>query len=262
MSGRCPPHLHLSRAWRDQFNATITSGRLCVGCVCDASGTATNMTSEKTPSEIEAVIHECPYCPETLYTFDTGDYDVDESYEYFHKPCVSTLCTEVDHLKSALCDQCLHLRLWHLLKCMQWGPGNDAFEVNLDRPFRREQFMSKTCTFCQLIQTLLLPGTYDPAKLESGELLFMDVNEDACLQLSLAKLSEQMSSTVATVFVDSGASIFRTPTIGALHIALTGQGRSVLYSHQALLTRHSNRQDPRRLHGRVEPNSRGHQNLS
>ncbi|KAH5337680.1 hypothetical protein HBI67_123680 [Parastagonospora nodorum] len=181
------------------------------------------MTSEETPSEIEAVIHECPYCPETLYTFDTGDYDVDESYEYFHKPCVSALCTEFEHLKSALCDQCLHLRLWHLLKCMQWGPGNDAFEVNLDRPFRRVQFMSKTCPFCQLIQTLLLPGTYDPAKLESGDPLFMDVDEDACLQLSLAKLSEQKSSTVATVFVDSGASIFRTPTIGALHIALTGQ---------------------------------------
>jgi len=222
---------------------------------CDTSGMVTKMTSKQTPSEIEAVVHECPHCPETLYTFDTGDYDVAESYEYFHRPCLSTTCTEFEHLKSALCDQCLHLRLWHLLKCMPRGPGHDALDVNLDRPFRREQFISKTCPFCQLIQTLLLPGTYDPAKLEYGDPLFMEVDEDACLQLSLAKLSEQMSSVVATVFVDNGASIIRTPTIGALHIALDGQSRLVLRPCQALLTRHSSKQDSRRLHDRMESNS-------
>lgn len=90
----------------------------------------------------------------------------------------------------------------------------------------------------------------------------MSIDEDACIQLSLAKLSEQMSSAIAAVFVDSGASIFRTPTIGALHIALDGQGRLVLCSHRALLTRHSSSRDPRRLHDRMESNPRGNQNVS
>jgi hypothetical protein len=185
------------------------------------------VTAAKAITEEEAaIINECPYCPDTLYTFDTGDYDLVSSYEYFHKPCPAPICSQPVALKSALCDSCQHLRLWHLLICMQWRRGYQ-FEVNLERKFRKDQFMTKTCSFCRLIQPLLLPGTYDPAVLETGDPLIMEDDEhETCLQLSLTNLGEQKPETTVTVFVDSGASILRTPTVGALQVVMGECSRS------------------------------------
>jgi hypothetical protein len=190
-------------------------------------------TAVKAVTEREAaIIDECPYCPDTLYTFDTGDYDLVSSYEYFHKPCPAPNCSQLEASKSTLCDSCRHLRLWHLLVCMQW-PRGYQFEVNLERNYRKDQFMGKTCSFCRLIQPLLLPGTYDPAVLETGDpLLMVDDEDETCLQLSLTHLGEQKPETKVTVFVDSGASILRTPTVGALQIAMGECSKSSTYDYE------------------------------
>jgi hypothetical protein len=84
-----------------------------------------------------------------------------------------------------------------------------------------------------LDSALLLPGTYDPAVLETGDpLLMVDDEDETCLQLSLTHLGEQKPETKVTVFVDSGASILRTPTVGALQIAMGECSKSSTYDYE------------------------------
>jgi hypothetical protein len=193
------------------------------------------MEVDKALAQVEAqIIDACPHCPDTLYTFDTGDREdlYASSYEYFHQPCPAHRCSQPDVIQDALCEQCRHLRLCHLLNCMQWKPGHDGVDVNLDTRFRKERFMAKTCPFCRLIQKLLLSGTYNPAVLETGDPLIMGPSEDEpYLAMSLGFISKQSAGITATIFVTDTTSISRTPSIGALHIDNRGVLQSVGPGH-------------------------------
>lgn len=100
----------------------------------------------------------CDLCLTSVTHYSRGEHGPSEQerHELFHQPCPT--CSAVDSQADLLCDHCHHLRLRHLVRCVD-PETRSKFLFPLRRGL--EDSVRTECPFCRLINHLIMVGLND-----------------------------------------------------------------------------------------------------
>lgn len=133
----------------------------------------------------------CALCPSSVsyYSPSESGPSEQERYDLFHKPCSS--CSVIDSQAYSLCGFCQHLRLRHLVRCVE--PDTKRRFLFAFRKGLIENPVVTECPLCRLVSHMIVVG------LSAAQLSEARKSEDNCdivLYLGLPQHSQPDGSTV------------------------------------------------------------------
>lgn len=96
----------------------------------------------------------CVFCPSSL-VYDDDEPTADERDELFHKPC--STCSSSNFQTEPLCSSCQHLRLRHLVMCVDAKTRN-RFLFALRKNLNVEDNKAIHCPLCRMLNHMILSG--------------------------------------------------------------------------------------------------------
>ncbi|KAH7066246.1 hypothetical protein BKA63DRAFT_158134 [Paraphoma chrysanthemicola] len=101
--------------------------------------------------DILPVIEACPHCPDVG---DVPDEKLQQCYQFYHHPCDESVCCGPDVEEIPLCDPCRHMRLWHIVCCLE-NIARALKEIVLRETFQMKSAPDTDCPLCQVINTAM-----------------------------------------------------------------------------------------------------------
>ena len=151
----------------------------------------------------------CDFCP-LVVSFDE-DYNPDFTVQddYFHQPCAS--CDNAEYKATDLCSWCEHLRLRHLIKCVEVHDIRPRPHFYM-RPNLLTDISADDCPLCRIFRYILSSMSHRMSLEDLGV---------CCMELSLEQTdgsirgwftSNKFDDMVGPVFyiLDTGSSKYHT----------------------------------------------------
>ncbi|KAH7092559.1 heterokaryon incompatibility protein-domain-containing protein [Paraphoma chrysanthemicola] len=99
--------------------------------------------------DILPVIESCPHCPDVG---NVPNKKLQRCYLVYHEPCDESVCCSSNVEEIPLCDSCRHMRLWHIVCCLD-EQTRDWEEINLRGRCQEMSDPDTDCPLCQVINT-------------------------------------------------------------------------------------------------------------
>ena len=164
---------------------------------------------------------ECSLCPESLFHSDTIEPELfqKECHELFHNDCPK--CSLANKQDESMCDVCRHLRLRHLVTCIEPGRRQDIW-LHLQEGLAEPSAVI-ACPLCRMTSHLMMIHLNQDQISELRR-----TRHDIFLWLASNSAGEVEASTglmgELCVNLSSGGSMTNW-RIGDLHIADVDKGR-------------------------------------
>lgn len=99
---------------------------------------------------------DCALCLSSVFSYSSSEYGPSEKarYDLFHQPC--SACSVVDSRADSLCGFCQHLRLRHLVRCVE-PETRIRLLFSLFKGLVEDDFVTE-CQLCRLVNHMIMVG--------------------------------------------------------------------------------------------------------